>query len=39
MLTVALLYILEDDDDDSDGGDVIGQSILAEVVLAKRSSA
>ena len=37
MLTVALLYNL--DDDDSDGGDVIGQSILAEVVLAKRSSA
>ena len=38
MLTVALLYNL-DDDDDSDGGDVIGQSILAEVVLAKCSSA
>ena len=37
MLTVALLYNL-DDDDDSDGGDIIGQSILAEVVLAKHSS-
>ena len=37
MLAIALLYNL-DDDDDSDGGDVIGQSILAEVVLAKRSS-
>ena len=38
MLTVALLYNLDDDDDDSDGGDIIGQSILAEVVLAKHSS-
>ena len=37
MLTIALLYNL-DDDDDSDGGDVIGQSILVEVVLAKHSS-
>ena len=36
MLIVALLYNL--DDDGGDGGDIIGLSILAEVVLAKLSS-